>query len=454
MRNPTIAKVGTPAAARIVSATAVKAGLPLAGLATQPAGTANEYRTANPSVGGNPAASIPSLTLCHVSTAHTELKSRSFHRQCIPLAASGVHVRYVSPAPFQEPSRGIDFVCVPNSTSRLRRVFAGVALVKSLLAQRADIYHFQDTELFPTALALKLAFRKRVVYDAYEDFPSMARGSTQVPWIFKALAAKTVAGLEQLASRFFDGVMTADPITMRRIAHSGNSRKLVFYNFPNLDFFPAPPPGPKIFDMVYRGGIADRAGTAVLLDAMHLLSMRGRRLRLLLLGYFDNSAAEAALRERISRMGLATSVELRGRLAHEGMAEILSLARVGVSPLQDTPKFRINIPVKIFEYWACGLPVIASDLPPIRPFFRNLRAGLLFPPGDAGALSLCIGWMLDHPSEANRMGRCGRQAITERFNNDRESHKFRDFCIRVAKPRARQDMETRTNVGTSYSRKF
>jgi glycosyltransferase involved in cell wall biosynthesis len=136
-------------------------------------------------------------------------------------------------------------------------------------------------------------------------------------------------------------------------------------------------------------------------------------------------------------MGLAPSVELHGRLNHEKMAQTLSLARVGVSPLQDIPKFRINIPVKIFEYWACGLPVIASDLPPIRPFCRNLEAGLLFPPGDAGALSMCIGWMLDHPFEANQMGRRGRRAIVERFNNDGESRKFKDFCIRIAKPVAR-----------------
>ena len=345
-------------------------------------------------------------------------------------------MRYVSPAPIQGSMRGIEFVRVPKKTSRLRRVFAGVSLVRSLLAQRADIYHFQDTELFPAALALKVAYRKRVVYDAYEDFPSMARGSARVPRIFKPLAAKVVAGLEHVASHLFDGVMTADPITMRRMGRCGDSQKLVFYNFPNLDFFPAPASGPKLFDMVYRGGIADRAGTAILLDAMHLLSMHGRRMRLLLLGYFDNPAAERALRERIGRMGLAPSIELQGRLDHERMAETLSLARVGVSPLQDIPKFRINIPVKIFEYWACGLPVIASDLPPIRPFFRNLDAGLLFPPGDAGALSMCIGWMLDHPSEANRMGRCGRKAIVERFNNEGESRKLRDFCVRIARPQA------------------
>ncbi len=380
---------------------------------------------------------IKDLTLCHFSTAHSELKSRSYHRECLPLAASGARIRYLSPAPIFGTKHGIDFVPVTKRASRLRRVLAGVSLVRSLVSQRADIYHFQDTELLPAALVLKVAFRKRVIYDAYEDFPSMARGSASIPRIIRPLAARAVAGLEHIAAQCFDGVMTADPITMRRMAHAGHSEKLVFYNFPNLDFFPAPQPGPKIFDMVYRGGIADRAGTAMLLQAMHLLAMRGRQLRLLLLGYFDDGAAETALRERIGRMGLEPSVELRGRIAHERMAETLSLARIGVSPLQDIPKFRINIPVKIFEYWACGLPVIASDLPPIRPFFRNVRAGLLFEPGDAAALSLCIGWMIDHPAAAARMAERGRTVIAERFNNERESRKFRDFCLRIAAPRTR-----------------
>jgi glycosyltransferase involved in cell wall biosynthesis len=378
---------------------------------------------------------IKGLKFCHFSTAHPELKSRSLHRECMPLAAAGAHVRYMSPAAIRGRKFGIDFEQVPKRTNRLRRVMAASLLVKSLVAQRADVYHFQDTELLPVAFILKKVFRKRIIYDAYEDFPSMAGRSAAIPRILRPLAARVVAGVEQLAARCFDGVMTADPLTMRRMADGGTCRKLVFYNFPNLDFFPPPQTGPKIFDIVYRGGIADRAGTNVLLEAMRLLSIRGRQTRLLLLGYFDNYIAEAALRERICRMGLEPSVELRGRLDHERMAETLSLARIGVSPLQDTPKFRINIPVKIFEYWACGLPVIASDLPPIHPFFRNVRAGLLFHPGDAGELSLCIRWMLDHPAAADRMARRGRAVIAERFNNERESRKFRDFCVRIAGPR-------------------
>lgn len=377
---------------------------------------------------------IKGLKFCHFSTAHSEVKSRSLHRECMPLAAAGAQIRYVSPAAIRGHKFGIDFVQIPKRTSRLRRVMAASLLVKSLLAQRADVYHFQDTELLPVAFVLKKVFRKRIIYDAYEDFPSMAGRSAAIPRILRPLAARVVAGVEQLAVRCFDGVMTADALTMRRLADGGTCRKLVFYNFPNLDFFPPPQAGPKMFDIVYRGGIADRAGTNVLLEAMRLLSIRGRQTRLLLLGYFDNFIAVGALRERICRMGLEPSVELRGRLDHERMAEILSLARIGVSPLQDTPKFRINIPVKIFEYWACGLPVIASDLPPIRPFFRNARAGLLFHPGDAGELSLSIAWMLDHPAAAERMALRGRAVIAERLNNERESRKFRDFCVRIAGP--------------------
>jgi glycosyltransferase involved in cell wall biosynthesis len=104
---------------------------------------------------------------------------------------------------------------------------------------------------------------------------------------------------------------------------------------------------------------------------------------------------------------------------------------VGVSPLQDIPKFRVNIPVKIFEYWACGLPVVASDLPPIRPFFKNVGGGLLFPAGDARALAQSIAWLLEHPLSAARMGLRGRAAIETRFTHRHEIHKLLKFYSRL-----------------------
>ena len=372
------------------------------------------------------------ITICHFTTAHTELKSRSFHREFMPLAQSGVRVRYFAPVQANSHRDGIDIIALKRYSNRLRRLFAQPALLKTLLRQQASLYHFQDPELFPLAFVLKLIYRKRVVYDAYEDFPSMAANKAGLPRALKPLAAKIIANVEKLAVRLFDGVMTADPFTMRRLAKSRAS-KIVFYNFPNLVYFPSSPaPRPKRFDLVYRGGLSQRTGIFVLIEALRLLATRLRPATLLLIGYFDSVSAEKTIRERIHAAGVAHLVQIRGRLDHEKMAEVLSEASIGISPLQATPKFMLNIPVKVFEYWACGIPVVASDLPPMRPFFRNAEAGLLFPAQSAPALAQSIAWLLDNPSKAAAMGARGRDLVMRRFNNLGEARKLRRFCARIA----------------------
>ena len=374
------------------------------------------------------------LKLCHFTVAHKSLKSRSFHRLCLPCDAAGFNVTYVSPAQGLSEPGGVRFLALPLESVLLPNAFAQFRLLRVLLKQEADIYHFQDPQLLALALTLKLIFRKRVAYDAYEDFPSMAQNK---PWRKPAirLAKRAIEIAESIAARSFDAIVTADPLTMRRFARVGKSRKLVFYNFPNLDFFPSPVSTEKRFHVVYRGGLSERTGTFVLLDALHRLALSGRKTKALLLGYSDSAVAERKLRDGITALGLSDSVEVRGRIPHEEMAVALSQARIGISPLQDVPKFRLNIPVKIFEYWACGLPVIASNLPPIRPFLAHSDAAVSFPASDAEALAKSIAQLLDHPDEAHTMGQRGRQLVERRFNNAAEIRKWFSLCAAISPAR-------------------
>ena len=380
---------------------------------------------------GDASRTLSAMTLCHFTTAHVQVKSRSLHRICLPLSQHGVRVRYISPITSALPT-GIDSISIPHRRSRFARSLRNWPLLRELLQTDAQLYHFQDPELLPLALGLKLLFKKRVIYDAYEDFPSMARASKSIPQLFRAISGKLVELAEQLAALCLDGVIAADPFTLRRFAQTGRSRKLVFSNFPNLEFFPPPSRAQKPFDLVYRGGLSERTGTYDLLNAVQLLKTRSRSLRLLLIGYFDSASAETAVRGRVQELGLTESVEIRGRIDHEEMARALSQARIGVCPLQATPKFALNVPVKVFEYWACGLPVIASDLRPIRPYFRTTRAGLLFAPGNSPELASSIEWILDHPNAAAAMGQNGRAAVVKRFNNSLEIRKLERFMAEIA----------------------
>jgi glycosyltransferase involved in cell wall biosynthesis len=380
-----------------------------------------------------PAARRKPLVLCHCTLAHRELKSRTYHRELLPLARLGFDVRFVTPMKRRDPVGAVRMIPFSVPSGALRRLFVWPRLLKTLLRQNAQLYHFQDPQLLPLALALKVLFRKRIVYDAYEDFPSIALAKKSIPALLRPIVAAAISLSERLAAHLADAITTADPITLRRFASIGKSKKLVFYNFPNLDFFPVPRLRPAQFDLIYRGGISARTGILVLIDALRLLSARAVRPRLLLLGYFDSPQDEQRFRNLIRTLRLEPQVEIRGRIDHARMASALSEARIGVSPLLGVPKFQKNIPVKIFEYWACGLPVIATDLDPMRPFFRNSGAGLLVQPGNATELAEAIEWLLDHPDSSSRMGKRGRELADTRFNHTSEVHKLRRLFESVAR---------------------
>ena len=73
------------------------------------------------------------ITVCHFTTAHTQRKSRSFHREFMPLAAGGIGVRYVAPMQTGAHHDGIDFVSLPQRKSRLRFILALPSVLATLL---------------------------------------------------------------------------------------------------------------------------------------------------------------------------------------------------------------------------------------------------------------------------------------------------------------------------------
>jgi hypothetical protein len=67
------------------------------------------------------------------------------------------------------------------------------------------------------------------------------------------------------------------------------------------------------------------------------------------------------------------------------------------------------------EALACGCPVVASAVNGVPDLVRPGETGLLAEPGDPEAVARCVLWLLDHPVEAQRMGRQGRAAVLELF---------------------------------------
>jgi len=96
----------------------------------------------------------------------------------------------------------------------------------------------------------------------------------------------------------------------------------------------------------------------------------------------------------------------------------------------------------LFEYMAAGIPVIASDFPLWRQIIGEAGCGLLVDPQDPQAIALAMEYLLSHDSEAEAMGRCGRQAACELYNWKSEERILLNFYSELLEPGASERKES------------
>ncbi|MGH8056900.1 MAG: glycosyltransferase, partial [Candidatus Entotheonellia bacterium] len=131
--------------------------------------------------------------------------------------------------------------------------------------------------------------------------------------------------------------------------------------------------------------------------------------------------------QTLAARGIQERFRLDGLIPHDQIAQEVVSAKVGLIPLPDLPKFRNNIPRKLFEFMALGMPVVLSDLAPSRPFVGDGVCALLVLPGDYDAYAEAIIRLLDDPELRCKMGAEGRRRVEQVYNWEQESHKLLDL---------------------------
>jgi spore maturation protein CgeB len=71
---------------------------------------------------------------------------------------------------------------------------------------------------------------------------------------------------------------------------------------------------------------------------------------------------------------------------------------------------------KPFDYLACGLALLVSDLPDWRRMFVKQGYGLACNPDLAENIAQMLHWYVEHPEETRQMGEQGRQRILSDWN--------------------------------------
>lgn len=112
--------------------------------------------------------------------------------------------------------------------------------------------------------------------------------------------------------------------------------------------------------LVFVGRVTGWSGLEEVLGAMALLAGGGAAPHLRILGPVD-PGYDAVLRREIIRLGLSERVDWRGDVPWAEIPAALDRADIGLATFRPNELRRYAAPLKVLEYMASGLPVIAVD---------------------------------------------------------------------------------------------
>ena len=159
--------------------------------------------------------------------------------------------------------------------------------------------------------------------------------------------------------------------------------------------------------VVFAGSFYMWHGVDLIIQAFAIAHERKSNLRLCLIGHGVTLTAN----ERLVRdLGIEDVVEFPGWLSQEDMLTSLNESDIGVAPYRKLDPFYFE-PVKILDYMAAGLAIVATDQGQICDLVAHGKSGILVPPEDVSALAQALLDLADDAPLRHRLGLAARERI-------------------------------------------
>jgi glycosyltransferase involved in cell wall biosynthesis len=167
--------------------------------------------------------------------------------------------------------------------------------------------------------------------------------------------------------------------------------------------------------------LVPKNGVHVAIEALKLLA--DRKVHLAIAG---EGPLAASLRDKAEDAGVSRRVHFLGHLSREQLMPLMASAAGVIVPSVPCEGVIEATSLAVIESFACGVPVIASNIGGLAELIQHGSTGLLFPAGDAHSLSGNVLRLLEMPgSERIQLCAAARDAALARWD-------VRPWFIRVS----------------------
>jgi glycosyltransferase involved in cell wall biosynthesis len=180
------------------------------------------------------------------------------------------------------------------------------------------------------------------------------------------------------------------------------------------------------FTVGFVGTLKPWHGLTTLAEAFCLLHNQHPNTRLLVVG---DGPERGQLEEDLEAGGALAATHFTGPVDPSEIPALLASMDVAVAPYADSEHFYFS-PLKVYEYMAAALPVVASKVGQIDGLIEHEVNGLLCPPGDEAALATSLDRLRQDPALRAYLGRCARESVLKEHTWDAVAMRILDLAER------------------------
>jgi glycosyltransferase involved in cell wall biosynthesis len=284
------------------------------------------------------------------------------------------------------------------------------------------LIHCHDFDTLPAGLWFGRLHHVPVVYDAHEYYAELVK--PRLNGIIGRLLFSLIQWAELIGARQARGVVTVDE-TLAAIYRSKNQNVIVLGHYPekmmavndNLVFTRS------TLTLLYVGRLSVDRGILIYAEIVRKLHEKGIPARLLLAGVFTPESEQFKFHDYAK--SFFNLIEFLGWIPYEQLSHVYQEADIGLAVLLPEPRYMAAIPVKLFEYMANGLPVIASNFPSIAQIVNNEHCGLLVDPSAdlSDSINTIAQWW-QNKATPQVLGENGRQAVLSKYHWENQASRL------------------------------
>jgi glycosyltransferase involved in cell wall biosynthesis len=251
------------------------------------------------------------VRICHLTSVHPASDIRILDKECQSLGNAGYQISFIVPGAKSRNEGKVRIVGLPPSKGgRLSRMIVTMSKVfRAALKEKALVYHLHDPELLPVGILLKLFKGQKIIYDVHEDYATQNLSKPYIPKLLRKPTALFIKGIENVAAKFLDGIVTATDDILKNFSKNKNAVSVKNYpilsNYKDIEI-----PTEKrkaAFNIIYMGLIAEIRGIPQIIESLESINS-DLSVNLTLCGRFYPSDYEKKIRE----LKNSTQVEYKG----------------------------------------------------------------------------------------------------------------------------------------------